>query len=65
MKRPTFKGWLAIAAALAAVIITIIAALGDGSISTEEAGAISEKTEELIGTVQRETAVDADTVQQK
>jgi hypothetical protein len=56
MKTPTLQGWLAIVGALLAVILAIIGALADRSISREEADDISAKTDKLIGVVQAETA---------
>ena len=56
MKAPTPQGWLAIIGALLALAITVIAALNDKTITTEEAQAITDKTGELIGTIQQETA---------
>ena len=56
MKAPTPQGWLAIIGALLALAITVIAALSDKTITTDEAQSITDKTGELIGTIQQETA---------
>lgn len=56
MKKPNAQGWIAIIGALLAVILAIIGALADSSISNEEADDISAKTDKLIGVVQAETA---------
>jgi hypothetical protein len=63
MKKPTLNGWLAIAGAAAAVILTIIVALGDKAITAEEAATIGDKTSTLINTIQRETAIVDETEQ--
>ena len=56
MKNPTIKGWAAIAGALLALAISVIAALSDKTITPDEASTITDKTGELIGTIQQETA---------
>lgn len=56
MKAPTAQGWLAIIGALLALAITVVAALSDKTITPDEATAITDKTGELIGTIQQETA---------
>lgn len=58
MKIPTTKGWIAIAGALAAVILTLWAALADGTVTTEEADAVKKDIGVLVDTVQTETAED-------
>lgn len=58
MKMPTTKGWIAIAGALAAVILTLWAALADGTVTTEEADAVKQDIGVLVDTVQAETAED-------
>lgn len=55
MKMPTAKGWLAILAALAALILATYAAVKDGNLTAEEAAAIKEKTGSLIEAVQEAT----------
>lgn len=56
MKKPTLKGWLAIAGAVIAAILTIIVALKDGNLTTDEAGDITAKLGEAVNTIQVETA---------
>lgn len=56
MKKPTLKGWIAIAGAVIAAILTIIVALKDGSLTTDEAGDITAKLGEAVNTIQVETA---------
>lgn len=56
MKAPTLKGILAILGALLALILATIAALKDGTLSTEERDTLKEKTAALIDTVATETA---------
>ena len=56
MKKPTLNGLLAIAGALAATVLAIVVALGDKTITAEEAATIGDKTSALIDTIQRETA---------
>ncbi len=56
MKKPTLNGWLAIAGALAALILAGIAAFSDGVFTKEEATDLSNKTGELIDSVQEATA---------
>lgn len=58
MKMPTTKGWIAIAGALAAAILTLWAALADGTVTTEEADAVKKDIGVLVDTVQTETAED-------
>ena len=55
MKMPTAKGWLAILAALAALILAALAALSDGNISDDETKALTEKAGGLIEAVQEAT----------
>lgn len=59
MKAPTLKGILAILGALLALILATIAALKDGTLSTEERATLKEKTSALIDTVAAETAESA------
>lgn len=56
MKTPTLKGILAILGALLALILATIAALKDGTLSTEERATLKEKSAALIDTVATETA---------
>lgn len=56
MKMPTTKGWIAIAGALVAVILTLWAVLADGTVTTEEAEAVKKDIGVLVDTVQTETA---------
>lgn len=59
MKAPTLKGILAIIGALLALILATIAAIKDGTLSTEERETLKEKTAALIDTVAAETEEDA------
>ena len=59
MKVPTLKGILAILGALLALILATLAALKDGTLSTEERDTLKEKTAALIDTVAAETAESA------
>lgn len=59
MKAPTLKGILAILGALLALILATLAALKDGTLSTEERDTLKEKTAALIDTVAAETAESA------
>lgn len=55
MKMPTAKGWIAIIAALAALILAALAALSDGNLTAEESKALTEKAGGLIEAVQEAT----------
>ena len=55
MKMPTAKGWLAILAALAALILAVLAALSDGNRTGDETKALTEKAGGLIEAVQDAT----------
>lgn len=55
MKMPTAKGWLAILASLAALILAALAALADGNLTDDETKALTEKTGGLIEAVQEAT----------
>ena len=55
MKRPTAKGWFAILAALAALILSALAALADGNLTDDETKALNEKAGGLIEAVQEAT----------
>ena len=55
MKMPTAKGWLAIIAALAALILAALAALADGNLTDNETKALTEKAGGLIEAVQEAT----------
>lgn len=55
MKMPTAKGWLAILAALAALILAVLSALSDGNITADETKALTEKAGGLIEAVQEAT----------
>ena len=55
MKMPTAKGWLAILAALAALILAALAALSDGNLTDDETKALTEKAGGLIEAVQEAT----------
>ena len=55
MKMPTAKGWLAIAAALAALILAALAALADGNLTADETKALTEKAGGIIEAVQEAT----------
>ena len=55
MKMPTAKGWLAILAALAALILAALAAIADGNLTDDEAKALAEKAGGLIEAVQEAT----------
>ena len=55
MKMPTAKGWLAILAAIAALILAALAALADGNLTDDETKALTEKAGGLIEAVQEAT----------
>ena len=55
MKMPTAKGWRAILAALAALILAALAALADGNLTDDETKALTEKAGSLIEAVQEAT----------
>lgn len=55
MKMPTAKGWLAIIAAFAALILAALAALADGNLTDNETKALTEKAGGLIEAVQEAT----------
>lgn len=55
MKMPTAKGWLAILAALAALILATLAAMSDGNLTDDETKALTEKAGGLIEAVQEAT----------
>lgn len=55
MKMPTAKGWLAILAALAALILAAYAALSDGNLTADETKVLTEKAGGLIEAVQQAT----------
>ena len=55
MKMPTAKGWIAILAALAALILAALAALSDGNLTADESKALTEKAGGLIEAVQEAT----------
>lgn len=55
MKLPTAKGWLAILAALAALILAALAAIADGNLTSDETKALTEKAGGLIEAVQEAT----------
>lgn len=55
MKMPTAKGWLAILAALAALILASLAALSDGNLTSDETKTLTEKAGGLIEAVQEAT----------
>lgn len=56
MKKPDIKGWLAIVAAVVALILAIIATVADGNISDAEAQVLKDKAGEVIDAVQSATA---------
>lgn len=58
MKKPTLNGWLAIIAALVALVLAAIAALSDGNLSSDEAHDLTDKTGAVIEAVQQATADD-------
>ncbi len=55
MKMPTAKGWLAILAAFAALILAALAAIADGNLTSDETKALTEKAGGLIEAVQEAT----------
>ena len=55
MKMPTAKGWLAILAALAALILAALAALSDGNLTADETKALTKKAGCLSEAVQEAT----------
>lgn len=55
MKMPTAKGWLAILAAIAALILAALSALSDGNLTADETKALTEKAGGLIEAVQEAT----------
>ena len=55
MKMPTAKGWIAILAAIAALILAALAALADGNLTADESKALTEKAGGLIEAVQEAT----------
>lgn len=56
MKKPDIKGWLAIVAAVVALVLAIIATVADGNISDAEAQVLKDKAGEVIDAVQSATA---------
>lgn len=56
MKAPSLKGILAILGALLALLLATLAALKDGTLTTEETDTLKAKASALIDTIQAETA---------
>lgn len=59
MKKPTLKGWLAIIGAVIAAVMVVLMALSDGVFTPDEAKAVTDSIGEVVETVQKETAEDA------
>lgn len=58
MKKPSLNGWLAIIAALAALVLASVAAFSDGIFTSAEATDLTDKTGLLIEAVQQATTDD-------
>lgn len=55
MEKPSLNGWLAIIAALAALVLASVAAFSDGIFTSAEATDLTDKTGALIEAVQQAT----------